>query len=258
MWLWRKIKPPLEAAEHIHFLDLILEGIFGLRTMLIGGLAALMTMVFAAADPASWPVTLILLAALTAGALVVLIVGAMTVIYEILWKHRLRPKQVAPTPTLPVHDAEKYRNQAAVGRIELFEFLRVAEIAGWRVFDGSNLQGVDLLDGLRQAGGDGALKFWGRLNRFGNRVLIHEEPLVPINQAHWRDFQFNWTSVLSAKANVETETYRFHNTSDPYAGGYVDIHLERDAAAHWIETPEALSFRGQRDQQEAERQSRRV
>jgi hypothetical protein len=99
------------------------------------------------------------------------------------------------------------------------EFIQLAGQRDWRVSGEHNLEAADLMDGLRQAGSEGIIRFWGRLNRQGNRFQIENEISVPVPPEHWYDFEFDWTSVLSAKDNVETSTYNLHKPDTRYQGG---------------------------------------
>ena len=148
--------------------------------------------------------------------------------------------------------APMFKDDASANRMSLLDFMKLAAERGWDVTGQHNLQGVDLLDGLRQAGVDGSLQLWGRLNRYGNRALITDEPLVSIDASHWRDFRFDWGSALTGSANIETQTYNLHKMSEPYTGGYVDVHLNKASATRWLETS-ARSYKGARDREEAAR-----
>lgn len=138
--------------------------------------------------------------------------------------------------------------QVTPGRISLVDFMKEAELQGWKFQGEQNLEVLDLLDGLRQAGSDGALHLWGRFNRYGNRTLIETEVLAPIASDHWRDYSLDVLSVLASDGNGGTVTYNLHNTSNRYAGGYADIHLDKDAACSWL-TSAALDFKGRRERQ---------
>jgi hypothetical protein len=86
MWLWKKLKPPLEAAEHIHFLDLVLEAAFGFRTWLVSVGGGLLMLFIAAADPKSWSTTEVLFYALGTTAFIAVITITITALIE--WRRR--------------------------------------------------------------------------------------------------------------------------------------------------------------------------
>jgi len=136
------------------------------------------------------------------------------------------------------------RNEGSVAAsgpqpMPMLDFMRLAQQRGWRVTGQHNLEAVDLMDGLRQAGSDGAIRFWGR--RKEDRVVSE------IPRDHWREYEFDWTSVTSATQNVATRTYTLRRPDARYEGGYADIHLDRATAPNWLETGAPI-FRGQRDQ----------
>jgi hypothetical protein len=155
-------------------------------------------------------------------------------------------------PALRSHRPEK---------MPILEFMHLAARRGWQILGEQNLEAVDLMDGLREAGSEGIIRFWGRLDKNGNRFLIENEIRVQMPAKHWRDYELDWTSVLSAKDNLETRTYTLRKPTRRYHHGYADICLDRAAAIGWLKT-EAMAFRGRRDgieqQREAERARRRA
>jgi hypothetical protein len=120
-------------------------------------------------------------------------------------------------PALKRHQHEK---------MPILDFVQLAARRGWRVLGEQNLEAVDLMDGLREAGSGGTIRFWGRFDKNGNRFLIDNEIRVQIPAKHWRVYEFDWTSVLSAKDNLETCTYTLRNPNRRYQNGYADIHLD--------------------------------
>jgi hypothetical protein len=151
-----------------------------------------------------------------------------------------------PTPNI----AESSRSIAEplAERMPIVDFVRFAGQRGWQVSGEKNLEAVDLMDGLTQAGVDGLVRFWGRLS--------DEKPLVRIEQKHWQDYEFDWGSVLDANNNVSTRTQKFSPQHNRYVTGCVDIHLDRTAAIHWLQSPDARAFKGQRDRKERDRLGR--
>jgi hypothetical protein len=128
----------------------------------------------------------------------------------------------------------------------IVDFIALAGQRGWRVTPPHDLEAVDLMDGLRQAGSDGAIRFWGRLN--GRRGTEPDLNIVvsEIPSDHWQDFEFDWTSVVSASTNAQTCTYTMRRPDTRYEGGYADVHVDRATAPNWLKTG-AQRFRGQRD-----------
>lgn len=174
----------------------------------------------------------------------------------LIWWDLKRSRQLALSPATAQRSgsAISHTNPTfRIGRIGVLDFAKRVEQAGWRIFGTHDLEGVDLLEGLRQAAIDGDIPFWGRQNRYSNRTLIDGEPLTPISAEHWREYQFDWTSVLKDSSNTDTHTYRMHSTENRTAGGYVDVHLDGDAAAAWLQSPAAAAFKGRRARLERER-----
>lgn len=136
-------------------------------------------------------------------------------------------------------------NPVATSRIPLLEFIELAENDGWDISGRDNLQILDLLDGLNQAGGDGDIRFWGRLNRNQFDSLARAERLIPIDVKHWVDFQIEPSAAITGSENFKTLTYDPRQTANRTAG-YIDLHLEREAAKTWLRL-KAKSFQGLRD-----------
>jgi hypothetical protein len=151
-------------------------------------------------------------------------------------------------PALKRHRSEK---------MPILEFMQLAARRGWRILGEQNLEAVDLMDGLREAGSEGTIRFWGRLDKNGNRFLIENQIRVLIPVKHWRDYEFDWISVLSAKDNLETRTYTLRNPNRQYQNGHADIYLDRAAAIRWLKY-EAIAFRGRRNGIEQRRQVERA
>jgi hypothetical protein len=133
-------------------------------------------------------------------------------------------------------------NSLSCDRISILELMRFAEMQGWKIAGENNLEAVDLMDALRQAGVDGLIQFWGK--KYGGQ-WVNDVPLVMIDKTHWQDFQFDWQSVIGATENKTTRTYNFFSIKDRYSGAYFDIHADANATA-WLATQYAISFKGRR------------
>jgi hypothetical protein len=161
--------------------------------------------------------------------------------FVLFWK--MRPVAVPAAQTLESYSPNRSLKPQ---RMPILQFMKLAEEQGWKISGEHDLEAVDLMDGLRQAGSDGVIQLWRRLKRHGNRIRIQNEVSVPIPREHWRDFEFDWISVLRAKENSETSTYNLNEANTWYHGGYVDICLDREAAVPWLEAG-AKAFQGLRE-----------
>ncbi len=142
---------------------------------------------------------------------------------------------------------------STVGRIPFINFRDVVRDAyHWNISGKDNLEIVDLFDGLRQAGIDETVRFWGRFNRYGTSDLNSNEPLVPIPSDHWRKFQFEWGAAINASNNKGVITYNFYETENRLRGNFSDIHIHKGDAIIWMNN-EASAFRGNRDREEKQR-----
>src|ERR1700730_9808343 len=183
--LWRRITAALETAEHIHFIDMLLSLPFDWRTCVLPFLGAAVTFIWAALASRSpldvWVLALNVLAAF--------LLISLAVMFG--WNLRRIGRQ-APTEEIQ--------------RMPIIDFVKLAEKAGWRVGGEHNLEAVDLMEFLIQAGCDGTIRWWGRLD---NSQRLGDSPLIPIDKAHWQTYEFDWASVLHAKRNMQTKTYKF-------------------------------------------------
>jgi len=96
------------------------------------------------------------------------------------------------------------------------------------------LDGLDFVAGLRQAGLDGTIRFWGRMNRNTSEMLNKLEPLISIDNDHWRDFEFDAHSVIASNDNFETATCNLRQSGNRRNGGFIDIHINLDAGQQWL------------------------
>ena len=131
-------------------------------------------------------------------------------------------------------------------RIALLEFVKEAGRRGWDTSGKTNLEILDLLDGLRQSAIDGDIRFWGRPNRNSAESLARNEPLHEIDRDHWKDFEIPASDAVSATDNFQTFSYNLRQSGDRRIGGYRDIHLDGKAAKRWLRKS-AAAWKGRRD-----------
>ncbi len=161
------------------------------------------------------------------------------------WKHRDKNSP----------ETSKIKEALPLQRITFVDFRNIVrDQFHWNVSGERNLEAVDLLDGLRQAGVDKTIQFWGRRRRYNNLVLDREDPLVEIPSDHWKDFQFEWGSAITAGENIDVTTYN-RSAKNWAQGSFFDIHLHREEAIEWMNST-AKAFRGKRDREERNSQRR--
>jgi hypothetical protein len=161
----------------------------------------------------------------------------------VAWRY-FNPRPVLAAPAAEIAPVRPKLNSR---RIPLVEFMRAAEARGWKISGMQDLEGIDLLEGLRQAAIYGELNFWGRRNEFGTRTLTMSQPHVQIPQDHWSVFQIDW-SIIGHGENFDSQTYVMGRSDKATAGGYVDILLDdHNAAIDWLQSPTALEFKGRQD-----------
>lgn len=186
---------------------------------------------------------------LMAARIVFLILGASVVA---LWGWTLHRSKTAMI--LSTEGKERERSDfVSSDRVALLEFCKTAQAQhDWKIVHSTSLDGPDLLEGLRQAGLDQTILFWGRPNRNMSESLNRGEPLSRIPAEHWREYQFDWSSVIGAESNFRTMTYNRRQTGSITAGGYLDVHLSLQKALIWLQV-EAPNFRGMHHLPKAER-----
>lgn len=141
--------------------------------------------------------------------------------------------QVAPT-TL-----EQAREEVRISLLDLIETAK--NEYGWD-FDDPSLHLLDLLYGLRQAGSDSTIYFYGKINRNQSESINRNELVVPIDPVHWRDYEFEIWGALRNKDNYYVWTLN-KRANQPSRGGYTDIHALRLTAINWLKG-EADKFKG--------------
>ncbi len=124
-------------------------------------------------------------------------------------------------------------------RIPLTAFFKYAAENGWD-FQQESLQIYDLLNGLKQAGFDGVVRFWGRENSCP--FPTNENLLVQLPVGYWGTHTVEAISCMtlddSGNAIGITETNQKIKTEDEFlndnTGIYADIHLDRAQAEKWL------------------------
>jgi hypothetical protein len=100
MGVWKRIKPPLEAAEHVHFIDLVLQALFDWRTYVLPILGAAVTFLKAAIDGRDPLDVWVLAVVVAAGLAIVVAVGVA--LWQAFWPHR--SNAVAQRAPISEHD----------------------------------------------------------------------------------------------------------------------------------------------------------
>src|SRR5947209_1716491 len=75
MQIWRRVKPPLQTAEHVHFAELLINAVFDWRPWRLSGASAVVTFLGTAYQ--GWDPWAVWLAGLVAAACVAVIVVAI-------------------------------------------------------------------------------------------------------------------------------------------------------------------------------------
>lgn len=135
---------------------------------------------------------------------------------------------------------------SAPTRIPLLRLRDNALKHGWKFADRDSLDILDFIQGLRQAGQDGQIHFWGRPNRNMFETLTRKELLQETPPRHFVDFTVDMYPLVAvdapdpvAKDNFYAKTYHNRGTES----GYADLHVARAEALRWLKK-EANSFRG--------------
>lgn len=112
---------------------------------------------------------------------------------------------------------------------------------GW-TFEDPSLQIIDLTNALRQAGMDGALKFWGRPITGPFDKLVRDEPLILLEPAIWRTHQFSYGMLGELEDNFYC---RITDPINQNAMKYGDIHVEKVTGLRWLKM-DAAKERGKK------------
>ena len=119
-------------------------------------------------------------------------------------------------------------NESDIKRISLVELRYEAEELGW-IFPGKPLSKLpDFIHGLKQAGVDGTIKFYGRHKEHSD-YLTHSNPLIEIDKDYWLEYELQ-PSILRTGNNFDIDTFSWLTEDDIYQ----DIHADRDDALYWL------------------------
>lgn len=232
-------KSAFKAAEHAHFADILFSTIFDWKTGAIGVTSAVLSF-FSIPAIRDWSPLTIVLVSIAIGAGVSIIYIAVRLLIED------RPKAMGPQAA---HTGLEVP-EATTEQMPIVQFLRLAGERGWQVRGEHDLEAIDLLNGLTQAGANGTVHFQGRGSA---KARLGPPPLVPIDQTHWYEFEFDWHSIIGTTDNINSCTRQFSQKENRFIIGYTDIHLDGAAAIRWLDSNEALAFKGQTARGERER-----
>jgi hypothetical protein len=128
-------------------------------------------------------------------------------------------------------------------RVQIMEIFSLAEAKfGWDFEGQRSLDILDFIFGLHQAGVDGDVKFYGKLNRNDFESLTRNERLVEIDRTHWQDYELDIWKARSDSDNFFVWTLN-KRSKDWKSGGFADIHADRQQMMNWLET-EADGYKG--------------
>lgn len=124
---------------------------------------------------------------------------------------------------------------ARVDRIPVLELFDLAKRSyGWEFENDKSLHQLDFIHGLRQAGSDQLVSFFGRGNRNHFERLTRGELLVSISPQHWRDYEFDIWRAFSTGDNFYMWSIKKRGTQNVKDGGFADIHADRTSAIGWL------------------------
>jgi hypothetical protein len=131
-------------------------------------------------------------------------------------------------------------------RIALNNFMWFAKYKQkWR-FEGDNLQVKDFAAGLQQAAIDGDVEIFGRRADYFS-LTNRDIPLTPIPAQYWDNHRIDMLSMLDnpyRKAGIVKDNFRTCvESASTGKNEYIDIHLNKTRAAHWLKA-KALEYRG--------------
>lgn len=124
---------------------------------------------------------------------------------------------------------------ACVDRIPILELFDLAKRSyGWEFENDKSLHQLDFIHGLRQAGSDQLISFFGRDNRNDFERLTRGELLISISPHHWRDYELDIWRAFSTNDNFYMWSIKKRGTQNVKDGGFADIHADRDSAVNWL------------------------
>ena len=122
-------------------------------------------------------------------------------------------------------------------RISVLELFSLAEHQfAWDLNGEHSLDILDLIYGLRQAGSDGLIQFWGKINRNRSDILTRNELLVAIPRDHWADYELDIWKARAERDNLYLWTINKRAVQNVIDGGYADVHADRAATIKWLQT----------------------
>lgn len=124
-------------------------------------------------------------------------------------------------------------------RMTLVDLAKEAKNYGWE-FATHELEIIDFRDGLRQAGVDGTIRIWGRMQHQFDE-LSRQEPLQEIEKGYWRRQNWidpaSWMRVDTRKgtfAGIVDDNFLTRTVTVTDSERYVDIHVDRAQALLWL------------------------
>jgi hypothetical protein len=127
----------------------------------------------------------------------------------------------------------------ADSRMPLVEMRKLAIRSGWPSDTNpatAPAVWIDFTDAIRQAGVDGSLRLFGRLEKSSFREIVGSEPLRAIPPEHWLTFKIDTMHFLRAEDNLDTVSYDQQNPRAGFhdVGRFRDIHIDRASALKWL------------------------
>lgn len=230
------------------------DAVFGVAAIVLAGVSTILSM----RQPFAPQLT-------SFGWLLVFFVGTLTfsasftlVMWGWAWFEATRSSRSLPEPSNDAgyRGGSSARTSAPLEgslRMPVRDLVSHAESLGWDITGKTNLQIIDLIDALAQAGIDG-LRFWGKPQRYSSYELARNERLCPIPAEHWRDYTIDCQSLVQSESNATIVSYTLHTLNDRRAGGFADIHVERERGLAWLES-DASNWKGRRDRRGLPRKS---
>ena len=127
-------------------------------------------------------------------------------------------------------------------RIPILNLRDEAGKSGWNFTDAASLHIIDFADALRQAGRDGALKFWGRPRSVQFDDIVKSKPLVAFEPEFWEAYELNYGNLAEITDNFQTRAYVISHNNELQ---YVDIHVQKENSTRWLRK-DAAGHRGRK------------
>ena len=128
------------------------------------------------------------------------------------------------------------------GRMQLLDLYKIAQEQDWDFMAQGGIEVLDFAYGLRQAGSDGEISFWGKKKVGDFDLITRDDILRDICSAYWLGHKLDQISCLRLLANGQIAGFvddNFHINSMPLAEAeddlrYADIHVSRREAMKWL------------------------